>query len=103
MENSKKIMGNETSSVKIHSLLTAEDLKALRASFPGGGASATPLTDLNWGAWKEAWPENRREALEKLLKHASEDQANVSFLKMFLRQQQSFLQRRRICENHRRK
>ena len=32
-------MGNEASSVRIHSALTAEDLKALRASFPGGGNS----------------------------------------------------------------
>ena len=43
-------MGNETSSMKIHSLLTAEDLKGLRAQFPGGATSATPITDLNWGA-----------------------------------------------------
>ena len=27
-------MGNETSSVKIHSLLSAEDIKKLRAGFP---------------------------------------------------------------------
>ena len=32
-------MGNEASSVHIHSALTAEDLKALRAHFPGGGNS----------------------------------------------------------------
>ena len=32
-------MGNEASSVHIHSALTAEDLKALRSHFPGGGNS----------------------------------------------------------------
>ena len=32
-------MGNEASSVHIHSALTAEDLKALRSTFPGGGNS----------------------------------------------------------------
>ena len=32
-------MGNEASSVHIHSALTAEDLKALRCHFPGGGNS----------------------------------------------------------------
>jgi hypothetical protein len=69
-------MGNETSSMKIHSLLTAEDIKALRVSFPGGGASATPITTMNWGAWKEAWPENRRQALEDLIKAGGE---NVAF------------------------
>jgi hypothetical protein len=37
-------MGNETSSMKIHSLLTAEDLKGLRSEFPGGATSATPVT-----------------------------------------------------------
>merc|ERR1712153_217845 len=58
-------MGNETSSMKIHSLLTAEDLKGLRSEFPGGATSATPVTDLKWGAWKRAWPDNRRETLEK--------------------------------------
>ena len=51
-KNLKKIMGNETSSMKIHSLLTADDLKDLRNAFPGGGASPTPVTSLNWGAWK---------------------------------------------------
>ena len=45
-------MGNETSSMKIHSLLTADDLKDLRNAFPGGGASPTPVTSLNWGSWK---------------------------------------------------
>lgn len=56
-------MGNETSSMKIHSLLTAEDLKALRAEFPGGGA--TPVTNLQWGAWKQCWPQDRLFVLEK--------------------------------------
>ena len=69
-------MGNETSSMKIHSLLTAEDLKALRSGFPGGATSATPITNLDWGAWKGAWPENRRESLEKLVKNGSNE---VSF------------------------
>ena len=45
-------MGNDTSSMKIHSLLTADDLKDLRNAFPGGGASPTPVTSLNWGSWK---------------------------------------------------
>ncbi len=58
-------MGNETSSMKIHSLLTAEDLKDLRTQFPGGGASATPVTSLNWGAWKQAWPQDRYSASQK--------------------------------------
>ena len=66
-------MGNETSSMKIHSLLTAEDLKGLRAQFPGGATSATPITDLNWGAWKGAWPDNRREMLEKLVKNGTDE------------------------------
>ena len=66
-------MGNETSSVKIHSLLTAEDLKKLRENFPGGGASVTPVNALDWGAWKEAWPQNRRLNLEKCLKSGSEE------------------------------
>ena len=66
-------MGNETSSVKIHSLLTAEDLKKLRENFPGGGASVTPVTALDWGAWQQAWPQNRRLNLEKCLKNGGED------------------------------
>jgi len=66
-------MGNETSSMKIHSLLTAEDLKGLRSEFPGGATSATPVTDLKWGAWKRAWPDNRREILEKLVKNGTDE------------------------------
>ena len=66
-------MGNETSSVKIHSLLTAEDLKKLRENFPGGGASVTPVTQLNWGAWQVVWPEDRRLNLEKCLKNESHE------------------------------
>ena len=68
----KSKMGNETSSVKIHSLLTAEDLKKLRENFPGGGASVTPVNGLDWGAWKQAWPQNRRLNLEKCLKNEGE-------------------------------
>ena len=59
-------MGNETSSVKIHSLLTAEDLKQLRANFPGGGAG-TPPKQLGWGVWKEVWPPHLLRQMEKIL------------------------------------
>lgn len=31
-------MGNETSSVKLHQLLSADDVKNIRTSFPGGGS-----------------------------------------------------------------
>ena len=37
-------MGNETSSVKIHSLLTADDIKRLRAGFPVSIASKSYFT-----------------------------------------------------------
>ena len=66
-------MGNETSSMKIHSLLTADDLKCLRSAFPGGGASPTPVTTLKWGAWQKFWPEERRILVEKLLKNGSNE------------------------------
>ena len=66
-------MGNETSSMKIHSLLTADDLKELRSAFPGGGASPTPITNLNWGAWQKVWPEERRGLFEKLLRNGGND------------------------------
>ena len=66
-------MGNETSSMKIHSLLTADDLKSLRGAFPGGGASPTPVTTLKWGAWHKFWPEDRRILVEKLLKNGSNE------------------------------
>lgn len=69
-------MGNETSSMKIHSLLTAEDLKDLRSQFPGGATSATPVTNLDWGNWQKAWPENRRESFEKIVKNGTNE---VSF------------------------
>ena len=69
-------MGNETSSMKIHSLLTAEDLKNLRGQFPGGATSAEPVTNLNWGFWKTAWPQNRRDSFEKVIKNGTEE---VSF------------------------
>ena len=39
-------MGNETSSVKIHSLLTADDIKRLRAGFPVSIASKLYFTVL---------------------------------------------------------
>lgn len=68
-------MGNETSSVKIHSLLTADDFKDLRSGFPGGGApssaSSGPET-LNWSPWPELWPEARRKGLEAVLKGQNE-------------------------------
>ena len=70
-------MGNETSSMKIHSLLSADDLKDLRGNFPGGGASATPLTNLDWGAWKKAWPQERRDLVAKLIRNG--DSEVVSF------------------------
>ena len=56
-------MGNEVSSVKVHTLLTAEDLKLLRTKFPGGG-SGTPPNNLSWGVWKEVWPPELLKTLE---------------------------------------
>jgi len=61
------VMGNETSSVKIHSLLTADDLKRLRAGFPEGAVGAKPPADLEWGAWKQAWPLDLRNKLQAYL------------------------------------
>ena len=29
--------------------------------------------DLKWGAWKRAWPDNRREILEKLVKNGTDE------------------------------
>lgn len=68
-------MGNETSSMKIHSLLTAEDLKALRCGFPGGGS--TPVNNLRWGFWQQSWSEERLSSIEKLLLGANN--VNLSF------------------------
>ena len=59
-------MGNEVSSVKVHNLLTAEDLKQLRTQFPGGG-SGTPPTSLNWGLWREIMPADLHRGIEKVL------------------------------------
>ena len=64
-------MGNETSSVKIHTLLTAEDIKRLRAGFPEGGAGVKPPPNLEWGPWKTAWPSKLRKRLEQLLSFIS--------------------------------
>ncbi len=58
-------MGNETSSVKIHTLLSADDLKALRGNFPGG---PEPVNSLYWSPWKQTWPEYLRSAIESLLR-----------------------------------
>ena len=59
-------MGNEVSSIIVHSLLTAEDLKQLRTQFPGGG-SGTPPTSLSWGVWREIVPEDLLKGVEKVL------------------------------------
>jgi len=59
-------MGNEVSSVKVHNLLTAEDLKQLRTQFPGGG-SGTPPTSLSWGLWREIMPADLLRGVEKVL------------------------------------
>ena len=64
-------MGNETSSVKIHTLLTADDIKRLRAGFPDGGAGVKPPANLEWGPWKTAWPPKLRKRLEQLLSFIS--------------------------------
>jgi hypothetical protein len=63
-------MGNEVSSVKVHNLLSAEDLKYLRTQFPGGG-SGTPPSNLSWGLWKEAWPAELLQSLEGVLAASS--------------------------------
>jgi hypothetical protein len=59
-------MGNEVSSVKVHSLLTAEDLKLIRTQFPGGG-SGTPPSSLSWGVWKDMWPPELLKSLDLVL------------------------------------
>ena len=67
-------MGNETSSVRIHTLLTAEDIKGLRAAFPGSG-NGPPPNDLKWGNWPH-WHADELGVLEKMLK---DEQGNVTF------------------------
>ena len=60
--------------VHLHTLTRSnEGPEGLRAQFPGGATSATPVTDLNWGAWKRAWPDNRRDMLEKLVKNGTDE------------------------------
>ena len=59
-------MGNEVSSVKVHSLLTADDLKVIRSHFPGGG-SGTPPNNLSWGLWRDLWPQHLLKSLELVL------------------------------------
>ena len=76
-------MGNETSSLnnyKIHSLLTADDLKRLRAGFPEGAVGAKPPSDLEWGAWKDAWPQEIRQKWSDALSCSGQTgQPEISF------------------------
>lgn len=58
-------MGNETSSVKIHSLLTAEDIKGLRGGFPGGG-NGPPPQHLDWAHWN-CWHDEEKKVLERIM------------------------------------
>jgi len=60
-------MGNEASSVHIHSALTAEDLKALRAHFPGGGNSLEAPSALDFGQWP-LWNAVERALMERTMK-----------------------------------
>jgi len=63
------VMGNETSSVKIHSLLTADDIKRLRSTgFPD---PARPPSHLDWGPWKVAWPKSYIENIERVVSQPS--------------------------------
>jgi hypothetical protein len=75
-------MGNEVSSVKVHNLLSAEDLKYLRTQFPGGG-SGTPPSNLSWGLWKEAWPAELLQSLEGVLTASSVKQPAGKYRKPF--------------------
>ncbi len=59
-------MGNEASSVRIHSALTAEDLKGLRHGFPGGG-NGPPPARLHFGPWNTCWRPEDRAQLERML------------------------------------
>eukprot|EP00095_Tigriopus_kingsejongensis_P010338 maker-scaffold525_size146620-snap-gene-0.13 protein:Tk10338 transcript:maker-scaffold525_size146620-snap-gene-0.13-mRNA-1 annotation:"tld domain-containing protein kiaa1609 homolog" len=68
------LMGNETSSVKIHSLLTAEDIKGLRGGFPGGG-NGDPPTNLDWGQWK-LWRQEELVVLEKMMRN---EEGHITF------------------------
>jgi hypothetical protein len=75
-------MGNETSSVKVHNLLTAEDLKLLRTHFPGGG-SGTPPTNLSWGGWRELMSPDLLKGFEKLLTTKNSAGKTKLFISMY--------------------
>ena len=75
LKNTFGNMGNETSSLKIHSLLTAEDIKALRGNFPGAGNGEPPKA-LTWGQWVHAWDKEDVEAMHTIMR---DEQGNITF------------------------
>ena len=64
-------MGNEASSVRIHEALTAEDIKGLRAAFPGAGNGPAPGS-LDFGPWKSCWRDRDRAKIEGILTGAGQ-------------------------------
>ena len=68
-------MGNEASSVRIHAALTAEDIKGLRAGFPGAG-NGPPPAQLTFEPWGSCWRPDELRQLEKLLKQGQPQATN---------------------------